>query len=78
MQDGWSTQGYRYQQRRCAEEDMVFGAEIRRRQRERLIERGQALAKEIEALEGRKSMLVKARCARTRRRDALRERHPRV
>jgi Putative exonuclease SbcCD, C subunit/P-loop containing region of AAA domain len=60
MQDGWSTQGYRYQQRRYAEEDMVFGAEIRRRQRERLIERGQALAKEIEALEGRKSTLDKA------------------
>ena len=25
MQDGWSTQGYRYQQRRCDEDDLVFG-----------------------------------------------------
>jgi hypothetical protein len=60
MQDGWSTQGYRYQQRRYPEEDLVFGAEIRRRQRERLIERGVALAKEIETLEARKGMLGKA------------------
>lgn len=29
MQDGWSTQGYRYQQRRCAADDLVFGAEKR-------------------------------------------------
>jgi P-loop containing region of AAA domain len=60
MQDGWSTQGYRYQQRRYAEEDLVFGAEIRRRQRDLLIERGKSLATEIEALESRKTMLGKA------------------
>jgi hypothetical protein len=43
MQDGWSTQGYRYQQRRCPDEGMVFGAEIRRKQREILVLRGAEL-----------------------------------
>jgi Putative exonuclease SbcCD, C subunit/P-loop containing region of AAA domain len=43
MQDGWSTLGYRYQQRNCADDDMVFGAEIRRKQRESLIRRGAEL-----------------------------------
>ena len=60
MQDGWSTQGYRYQQRRYAEEDLVFGAEIRRRQRELLLKRGEDLKKEIEILSGRKLTLNKA------------------
>ena len=60
MKDGWSTQGYRYQQRRFAEEDLVFGAEIRRKQRETLLRRGEEIKKEIEALQARKSMLSKA------------------
>lgn len=60
MEDGWSTQGYRYQQRRCAEDDLVFGAEIRRRQRDLLMKRGQDLKKEIENLESRKLTLHKA------------------
>jgi energy-coupling factor transporter ATP-binding protein EcfA2 len=60
MQDGWSTQGYRYQQRRCSEEDLVFGAEIRRRQREVLLQRAQALETEIEALQSRRASLGKA------------------
>jgi energy-coupling factor transporter ATP-binding protein EcfA2 len=60
MQDGWSTQGYRYQQRRYSDEDLVFGAEIRRRQREVLLQRAQALQKEIEALQSRKASLGRA------------------
>lgn len=60
MQDGWSTSGYRYQQRRLPEEELVFGAEIRRRQREALLRRGQALEKEIEQIRNRKVMLGKA------------------
>jgi energy-coupling factor transporter ATP-binding protein EcfA2 len=60
MQDGWSTQGYRYQQRRCWDEDLVFGAEIRRRQRQVLLTRAQTLEKEIESLQARKAALSKA------------------
>jgi energy-coupling factor transporter ATP-binding protein EcfA2 len=60
MQDGWSTQGYRYQQRLCLEEDLVFGAEIRRKQRETLLRRGEQLKKEIDALTVRKTLLAKA------------------
>jgi energy-coupling factor transporter ATP-binding protein EcfA2 len=60
MQDGWSTQGYRYQQRRLPEEELVFGAEIRRKQREALLRRGVALEKETEQIRNRKVMLGKA------------------
>lgn len=60
MQDGWSTQGYRYQQRLCSEEDLVFGAEIRRRQRELLLKREQDLNDEIERMQGRRATLHKA------------------
>jgi len=60
MQDGWSTQGYRYQQRRCEEDGLVFGAEIRHRQRELLLKRGEELKKEIGSLESRKVTLHKA------------------
>lgn len=60
MQDGWSTQGYRYQQRLCSEEDLVFGAEIRRKQRETLLRRGEELKKEVDALTLRKTLLSRA------------------
>jgi predicted nuclease with TOPRIM domain len=60
MQDGWSTQGYRYQRRHCLDEDLVFGAEIRRRQREVLRQRADNLQKEIEALQLRRASLGKA------------------
>jgi len=60
MQDGWSTQGYRYQQRLCVEEDLVFGAEIRRKQRDTLLRRGEQLKQEIDALTVRKTLLSKA------------------
>ena len=60
MQDGWSTQGYRYQQRLSPEEDLVFGAEIRRKQRAALLRRGEELKKEIDALTVRKTLLSKA------------------
>jgi uncharacterized protein YPO0396 len=60
MQDGWSTQGYRYQQRLSPEEDLVFGAEIRRKQRDTLLRRGEELKKEIDALTVRKTLLSKA------------------
>lgn len=60
MRDGWSTQGYRYQQRLAAEEDLVFGAEIRRKQRAALLRRGEDLKKEIDALTVRKTLLAKA------------------
>lgn len=60
MQDGWSTQGYRYQQRFSSEEDLVFGAEIRRKQRDTLLRRGEQLKKEIDALTVRKTLLSKA------------------
>lgn len=59
MQDGWSTQGYRYQQRLSSDEDLVFGAEIRRKQRAALLRRGDDLKKEIEVLESRKTLLSK-------------------
>jgi energy-coupling factor transporter ATP-binding protein EcfA2 len=59
MQDGWSTQGYRYQQRRMAEEDLVLGAETRRRQRDSLLLRLGEVDKEVEALETRRGMLHK-------------------
>lgn len=59
MQDGWSTQGYRYQQRLSLEEDLVFGAEIRRKQRAALIRRAEDLKKEIALLESRKTLLTK-------------------
>jgi Putative exonuclease SbcCD, C subunit/P-loop containing region of AAA domain len=60
MQDGWSTQGYRYQQRRCPDEDLVFGAEIRHHQREVLLQRADSLQKEIEAVGLRRASLRKA------------------
>ncbi|UPK05917.1 SbcC/MukB-like Walker B domain-containing protein [Bradyrhizobium sp. 170] len=60
MQDGWSTQGYRYQQRLSPDEDLVFGAEIRRKQRDTLLRRGEQLRKEIDALTVRKTLLAKA------------------
>lgn len=59
MQDGWSTQGYRYQQRRTPDEDLVLGAETRRRQRDSLLLRLKQLDKEIDALEARRGMLHK-------------------
>ena len=37
MQDGWSTQGYLYQQCKLPEEDLVLGAETRRKQRDSLL-----------------------------------------
>jgi len=60
MRDGWSTQGYRYQQRRLPEEDLVFGAEIRRKQRAALLRRAEELEREVAALQARKTMLGKA------------------
>jgi energy-coupling factor transporter ATP-binding protein EcfA2 len=60
MPDGWSTQGYRYQQRLSPEEDLVFGAEIRRKQRAVLLRRGEELKKEVDALTVRKTLLSKA------------------
>lgn len=60
MQDGWSTQGYRYQQRKMSDEDLVLGAETRRKQRESLLLRLKQIDKEIEAMESRRGMLHKA------------------
>ena len=60
MQDGWSTQGYRYQQRRLPDEDLVLGAETRRKQRDSLLLRLKQVDKEIETLEARRGMLHKA------------------
>ena len=57
MKDGWSTQGYRYQQRRCSEDDLVLGAEMRRQLRERLLNRGKELEKEVSSLETRRKTL---------------------
>ncbi|WFU40779.1 SbcC/MukB-like Walker B domain-containing protein [Bradyrhizobium sp. CB82] len=60
MQDGWSTQGYRYQQRRCPDEEMVFGAEIRRKQREILLRRGRELEIQKNRLAAQQKKLVDA------------------
>jgi hypothetical protein len=60
MRDGWSTQGYRYQQRLCSDDALVFGADIRRRQREVLLKRGAELEKESDKLISRKKLLNQA------------------
>ena len=60
MQDGWSTQGYRYQQRRSTDDDLVIGADIRRQQREVLLAREKELTGELQILLERRRTLNKA------------------
>lgn len=57
MQDGWSTQGYRYQRRLLPDDELVFGAEIRRRQREVLLKRVEELGRAKERLFSHKKLL---------------------